>query len=35
MNVDDLFGPGLLVRDRRYDLVSLLRGHALGRIAVP
>lgn len=35
MNVDDLFGPGVLVRDRDHELVSLLRGHSLGRIAVP
>lgn len=35
MNVADFFGSGVLVREREYDLVSLLRGHSLGAIAVP
>lgn len=34
MKIDDLFGPGVLVRDRDHDLVSLLRGHPLGRIVI-
>lgn len=34
MNIDDLFDPGVLVRDREHDLVSLLRGHSLGRISI-
>ncbi len=35
MDVDDLFGPGVLVRYRDHAIFSLLRGHPLGRIAVP
>lgn len=28
-------GPGVLVRDKEYGLVSMVRGHPLGEIAVP
>lgn len=35
MKVDDFFGTGALVRERDFELVSLLRGHPLGRIEVP
>ncbi len=35
MRIDELFGSGQLVRDREYGMVSLLRGHSLGKLWVP
>jgi hypothetical protein len=34
VELGDFFGPGALVRDRTGDLVSLLRGHRIGRITI-
>lgn len=35
MDVLDFFGGGVVVKDKEYGLISMLRGHALGEIAVP
>lgn len=35
MEVLDFFGGGVVVKDKEHGLVSMLRGHPLGEIAVP
>lgn len=35
MDVLDFFGGGVVVKRKEYALISMLRGHALGEIAVP